>query len=85
VADALHGPAIFGALQTSRSVAVDADGRMSLEGAELRLRAENEIRLEVGNAQLRLDKTGAVRVEGERMVIDMSALVRFLSNLVELP
>jgi len=83
-----EGPAgamIAGALQTARSVMREADGSVLITGKEVRLRAERWVTLEVGASALRLDREGAMRAEGHRMVIDMGANVRVLSALVELP
>jgi hypothetical protein len=80
-----RGPAIVGALQTTRAVALAPDGTLDLRARELRLRSEGPLVIESGSTALRVDETGALRLEGDRMVIDMSSLVRFLAARVELP
>ncbi len=79
------GPTIIGAVQTSRSVEYDVDGRAVLRAREIRLRAEEGVSLETGTVSLRLESGGAVRIEGNRMVIDVSSLLKVLSAQVELP
>jgi hypothetical protein len=85
LADSPRGPAIMGALQTSVPIARDADGVLTVEARELRLRAERAALLEVGHVALSADASGAMRIDGDRLVIDMAALVRVLSMKVELP
>jgi hypothetical protein len=85
VAEGARGPTIMGALQTSVPIARDADGVVSVDAKELRLRAERAALLEVGHVTLSADAGGALRIEGDRLVIDMAALVRVLSMKVELP
>ncbi|MDI1429100.1 hypothetical protein [Polyangium sorediatum] len=85
VTDTERGPTVLGALQTSRGLVREASGLVTLSAQDLRLRADRSITIESGQAALRLEKEGILRAEGERMVVDMSSLVRFLSALVELP
>ncbi|MDI1477253.1 hypothetical protein [Polyangium sp. y55x31] len=85
VTETERGPTVLGALQTSRGLVREASGLVTLSAQDLRLRAERSLTLESGQAALRLEKAGILRAEGERMVVDMSSLVRFLSALVELP
>lgn len=85
VVETSRGPTILGALQTTRSVVHEPNGVLRIEGQEIRLRAGARLVLEAGVSSLRLDKSGAVRAEGDRMVIDMGSNVRVLSALVELP
>lgn len=85
VADGPTGPEIVGALMTELPVTRDRDGRVELAGKEVRVRAERAIVLEVGDATLSADDRGVFRLEGDRMVIDMGALVKILSTRVELP
>jgi hypothetical protein len=80
-----RGPEIVGALQTARSVVRDAHGNVSIAGNQIRLKAEAGVFLETGQALLRLEKSGLVRLEGERMVLDAATLVRILASQVELP
>ncbi|WP_437733576.1 hypothetical protein [Sorangium sp. So ce1335] len=85
VADGPRGPAIMGALQTSLPIARDADGVVSVNAKELRVRLDRAASIEVGAASITADAAGVVRIEGDRMVLDMGALVRVLSARVELP
>lgn len=80
-----HSPTIVGALQTSRGVDVDSDGRASLRAREVRLIADRSIVLEAGPVGLRLDKSGSIKVEGTRMTIDVASLLKVLAAKVELP
>lgn len=85
LADTPAGVAIVGALVTSLPVERDADGRLSVDAREIRLRAPEGVSIEVGDLRVAASPGGALRLEGDRMVIDMSALVRVLSTRVELP
>ncbi|MEJ7732199.1 MAG: hypothetical protein WKG00_23710 [Polyangiaceae bacterium] len=84
-ADSDAGPTILGALQTRQAVERDEDGRVSVRAKELRLVAERGLLLEAGQFALRVDKAGVARFEGNRMIIDMTELVRLLAARVELP
>lgn len=83
--DGERGPLIVGALQTSAPIVKSADGAVTIEGRELRLKAKERVVVDAGSTSLRMAESGAVRFEGEKMVIDMPALVRILSASVELP
>lgn len=83
--DTPAGPVIAGALQTAAAPAADARGTLAVEARHLRLRAAETIEIEVPGARLRLDPGGAARLEGDRLVIDMAALVRIFSARVEVP
>ena len=85
VSDTPRGVTILGALQTTRSFTHESDGTVTLDATAIRLRAEKGVVLQAGQTSLRMDKKGAMRTEGHRMVIDMSSNVRVLSALVELP
>ncbi|WP_437325253.1 hypothetical protein [Sorangium sp. So ce381] len=85
LADAPGGVAILGALQTASAPAPDAHGTLALDARHLRLRARETLELEVPGSSLRIEPGGAVRIEGDRLVIDMAALVRIFSARVELP
>ncbi len=85
VVDTERGPAIAGALQTALAVERDADGVVSVDAREIRLRAERALLIEAGPVTIRADESGALRMEGDRLVLDMAALVRVLSARVELP
>lgn len=83
--DSPRGPEIAGALTTSLPAARHEEGVVTLEAKELRLRAERALSLEVGPVSLSAEDSGAMRLEGDRLVIDMAALVRVFSSKVELP
>lgn len=83
--DSDRGPMIAGALQTSLAVERDADGVVAVSAREIRLRAEKALLIEAGPVTIRADESGALRMEGDRMVLDMAALVRVLSARMELP
>lgn len=83
--DTDRGPAILGALQTSRSLVIEPDGTAVLRAKGIRLQAEQTLVLEAGTTSIRIEESGAVRAQGDRMVIDMGSHVRVLSALVELP
>jgi hypothetical protein len=85
VTDGERGPVIIGALQTAPSIARREDGNLSLEARDVRIRASRALVLEAGPVTLRVDKSGVLRLDGERMVVDMGAVVRFVTPLVELP
>jgi hypothetical protein len=86
VSDSPLGPLILGALQTRRQLAREADGTLAFEANRIELRAEQEIVIRTGNeAAVKLQRTGKVRINGHRLLIDASANVRVLSALVELP
>lgn len=80
-----RGPTIMGALQTAPALARAEDGKLTLEARELRLRAERSLVIEAGPVTLRVDGNGVLRLEGDRMIVDMGTLVRFLAGRVELP
>ena len=84
----MEGPAgvlIAGALQTAPTPAPDARGTLALEARHLRLRGTETLEIEVPGASLRMEPGGALRLEGDRLVIDMAALVRIFSGRVEIP
>ena len=83
--DTPRGPTIVGALQTSVPFARDVDGVLTVEAKELRMRFERAAFIEVGPVTIAADASGVLRLEGDRMVIDMGALLRVLSAKVELP
>jgi hypothetical protein len=83
--DGPRGITIAGALQTAPSPIPDARGTLSLEARHLRLRGAETLELEVPGASLRIEPGGALRLEGDRLVIDMAALVRIFSGRVEIP
>jgi hypothetical protein len=85
VSETPRGPEITGALMTALPVARGEEGVVTIDAKELRLRAERSLSLEVGPVVLSAEKSGAMRIEGDRLVIDMGALVRIFSSKVELP
>ena len=85
VSDTPKGVAILGALQTTRSLTHEPDGTVSLQAKKIRLSADEGVVIAAGQTSLRMNKEGAMRTEGHRMVIDMSSNLRVLSALVELP
>jgi hypothetical protein len=76
---------ILGALQTSRALARDAHDTVRIEGKRVELEAEDGIAIQVGKSTLRLDRHGVVKLVGQKMTMDVAAVVRVLSALVELP
>ena len=76
---------ILGALQTSRALSRDAHDTVRIEGKRVELEADDEVRIQVGKSTLRLDRHGVVKLVGQKMTMDVAAVVRVLSALVELP
>ena len=76
---------ILGALQTAPSARVDPDGGLSLEARSIELAAAERIALKVGASLLSLDREGVIRLNGDRLTIDVGALVQILSANVNLP
>jgi hypothetical protein len=86
LSDGEQGPVILGALQTAPALHVnEKTGRLEVEAEHIALNAGATIELRVGPASLALSKSGVARIEGDRMVIDVNALLRVLSAKVELP
>jgi hypothetical protein len=84
--DTRRGPTLVGALQTARSIEHEPDGSLVISAKSVRIASEEGITLEAGaSASMALESTGKARLTGDRMVIDMSANVRVLSALVQLP
>jgi hypothetical protein len=82
VLDDGDGPVIVGAIETKTP---PSDRPVILEGKDIRLRATDSLTLEVGESTLRMEKAGLMRLEGNRLVVDVAALMRVLSARVELP
>jgi hypothetical protein len=79
-------PRIVGALAIERPIATRERGdRVTIHARELRLAADERLRLEAGPVAVTADESGKMRLEGDRLVIDMAALVKVLSLKVELP
>jgi hypothetical protein len=85
VCQAERGPMIFGAVQTTRALACNADGTLAISTKEIRLSAEKTLRIEAGPVTISVDSSGTLRLQGDRMVLDMGALIRLLAARVELP
>jgi hypothetical protein len=84
-ADTERGATILGALQTRLPFERGEDGQLAVRAKDLRFVAERSLSIEAGGFALRVDKAGAARLEGDRLVIDMSEIVRVLAARVELP
>lgn len=84
-ADGDGGALLLGALQTASAPARDAHDTLRLEAKRIELAAEEGVSIAVGKAAIRLDRSGAVKIVGDRMTMDVAAVVRVLSALVELP
>jgi hypothetical protein len=76
---------ILGALQTTPSPRADLDGNVALEGRAIEIAAAERIALKVGGSRLSLDRDGVIRMDGDRLTIDVGALVQILSANVRLP
>jgi hypothetical protein len=83
--DGAAGVEIAGALQVASALGKDARHTLSLEAKHVRVKAEQSIVLEVPGGALSLESGGAVRIEGDKLVLDMAALVRVFAARVELP
>ncbi len=76
---------VLGALQTERSIVREQDGSLSVSAKKIRFKAEQSLVFETGEAALRMSPDGLLKLEGDKMVIDVGGLVRFLSARVEFP
>jgi hypothetical protein len=76
---------IAGALQTARAVDNDGEGTVRIAGKKLDLSAAEGIVLRAGKSSLKLDDKGVIRMKGTNLTLDIAAVVRVLSELVELP
>jgi hypothetical protein len=76
---------ILGALQTAPGPRANADGDLALEGRAVEIAAADRIALRVGASRLTLDRDGVIRMDGDRLTIDVGALVQILSANVNLP
>jgi hypothetical protein len=84
--DTSRGPTLMGALQTRRTIEHEPDGSLVIAAKRVRIAADEGVSLEAGqSASMTLSANGKARMTGDRMVIDMSANVRVLSALVQLP
>jgi hypothetical protein len=84
VGDTEHGPQMLGALQVREALEVAEGGLLAIEAEHVRIRAATSLALEVPAASLRLEPNG-MRLEGERLIIDMAAFMRVFAAKVELP
>jgi hypothetical protein len=82
--DTPQGPCIAGALQVACSPSVDHHGVLALTGQHLRLQADRSLSIEVPDARLTLDQEG-MRLDGDKLIIDMAAIVRILTAQVDIP
>lgn len=78
-------PVILGALQTSRGVERDAQDTLRLGANRVELRAGEGVSIQVGSATIHMDKSGAIRLAGNKLTMDIADIVRVLSALMELP
>lgn len=85
LSDSPRGVLILGAVQTGRTPVREVDGSVAIEGKDVRIRAERSVVLDAGPVSIRADKSGLVRIEGEKMILDLTALVRVLSARMEIP
>jgi hypothetical protein len=86
LADGEGGPAILGALQTAPVPQVQEEADVfQVNANEIRLKAATSIVLETGSSALVLERSGVARIKGERVVLDVAALLRVLATKVELP
>lgn len=85
LADSPRGVLVLGAVQTQKSAVREADGSVTIEGKDVRVRADRALVLDAGPVSIRAERSGVIRIEGEKMIVDVSALVRFLSARVEVP
>lgn len=76
---------IVGALVTAPAAVRRREGKLSLEAKEIRLKASDTIAIDTKESSLRLSKDGKLRIEGDRLEIDVGSLVRFLAARVEFP
>ena len=76
---------ILGALQTARAIERDSTDRARIAAQRIDLVAEDGVRIQVGKALLEMEASGAVRIGGDRLTIDMATVVRVLAALAELP
>ncbi len=84
LADGDRGPLLVGALEKP----LDDEGRGGarlVSGRSIRIDAEDEITLTVGSISLKLNKAGAAELKGEKLVIDVAAIMKVLAARVELP
>ncbi|EYF05994.1 hypothetical protein [Chondromyces apiculatus] len=79
------GAVILGALQTACAPVREADGTLRVRGRRVEVQADEGIELRVGASAIRLDQRGVIKMVGNRMTLDVAAVVRVLSALVELP
>lgn len=82
----MSGGVILGALQTAPTEGRrDGDGNVQLAGVDVTVEAERALSLRVGDTELVLRDDGTVRLVGQRLSMDVAALIKLLSARVELP
>lgn len=79
------GYAILGAIQTESAAASAKDQALAFTAPEIRLDAARSVKIRAGRSAIELTADGKLRIVGERLTLDLAALVRFLSAKVELP
>lgn len=83
--DGPDGARIAGALQVASAIEKDRRGTLALEAKHVRVQADQSLVLEVPGGSLAFEPGGSLRFEGDKLVIDMAALVRIFAARVELP
>jgi hypothetical protein len=76
---------ILGALQTSHGTVEDDQGTIRSRGKHVEIEADERLTLRVGTSALMLDKSGTVKLIGQKITINVADLVRILSAACELP
>ena len=79
------GPTVIGALQTTRVLEQEPDGKLNLRARDITLNADRRLVLEAGPVRITLDRRGGLRLQGDRLTVDMGAIVRFFAGRVEFP
>jgi hypothetical protein len=87
LSDGQEVPLVVGAVQTAPVPTVDRDGTLAVEAQRIRLRANQQLRLEAGanSVTIEMDGDGRLMLRSERGVFDVAANLRIYSALVELP
>lgn len=80
-----QGALVLGALQTDCGPTREPDGTLVIDAERLRLRGEHGVELQSGCSSMKLRPEGKISVSGHRMVMDINAHLKVLSQLVELP
>ena len=80
-----EGMVILGALQTEPTETRRVDQEVVFSAGQLRLRAAEVVSIQVGESRLELRSDGQLTLVGERLSMDVSRLIKLLSQRVELP